>query len=133
MKNSNFMLKAFFIIEIFIFLSWLFGYVEKRLDKIAKVNFKIYDVTDWTANNYNTYIVNILRSKGNQTKEFGRLIEHKMKNNFLEKSYTKCWGEATPRPFYKKSKSRRYLLINHMKCYKVCFYCMSKLRSTKLY
>ena len=29
----------------FKFLSWLFGHVEKRLDKKDKVNFKIYDVT----------------------------------------------------------------------------------------
>ena len=38
------MIKAFFVLEIFIFLSWLFGYVEKRLDKKAMVNFKIYDI-----------------------------------------------------------------------------------------
>ena len=51
LKNAfYFMLKALFILEIFKFLSWLFGYVEKRLDKKVKVNFKIYDVTDWTTN-----------------------------------------------------------------------------------
>ena len=34
MKNAlYFMLKAFFILEIFTFLYFLFGYVEKRLDK----------------------------------------------------------------------------------------------------
>ena len=27
-----------------------------------------------------------------------------MRNIFLEKSYTKCGGEASPRPFYKKPK-----------------------------
>ena len=27
-----------------------------------------------------------------------------MRNIFLEKSYTKCDGETSPRPFYKKSK-----------------------------
>ena len=32
---------------------------------------------------------NISRSKGNQTMEFGQLIEHSMRNIFLEKSYTK--------------------------------------------
>ena len=42
------MLKALFIFEIFTFLPWLFAYVEKRLDEKAKINFKIYDVTDWT-------------------------------------------------------------------------------------
>ena len=30
------------------------------------------------------------------------MLHHK--NSFLEKSCTKCGGEASPRPFYKKSK-----------------------------
>ena len=37
------MLKALYILEIFTFLSRLFGYVEKLLDD---------DVIDWTTNNY---------------------------------------------------------------------------------
>ena len=45
-----FMSKALFVLEIFSFLSRLFGYAEKQLDKKAKFNFKIYDVTDWTRN-----------------------------------------------------------------------------------
>ena len=62
MKNAfYFMLKALFVLEIFTFLSWLFGYVEKRLDKKAMVNFKIYDVKDWTTNNRNTYITQYLK------------------------------------------------------------------------
>ena len=44
--------KGPFILEIFTFLCWLFGYVEKRFYKKAKINFRIYDVTDWTANKY---------------------------------------------------------------------------------
>ena len=44
----------FFFLEIFTFLLWLFGYVEKRLVRTAKVNLKIYDVPDWPANNCNT-------------------------------------------------------------------------------
>ena len=55
------MLKAFFVLEIFTFLSGLFGFVEKRLEKKAKVNFKIYYVTDWTANNYNVNTVLYLK------------------------------------------------------------------------
>ena len=56
MKNVfSFMFKALFVLEIFTFLSWLFGYVERCLDKKAIVNFKIYDVTNWTASNYNTH------------------------------------------------------------------------------
>ena len=47
-----FMLKAFLVLEIF----WPFGYVEKQLDKKAAVNFKIYNLTDWATDNYNTHI-----------------------------------------------------------------------------
>ena len=73
MKNVfYFILKAFFFLEIFSFLSWLFGYEEKRLDKKAKFDLYNYDVTAWTTNNYNTYIVS--RSKGNQTMKFDQLI-----------------------------------------------------------
>ena len=62
MKNVfYFMLKALFVLEIFKFLSWRFGYAIKRLDKKANVSFKIYDVTDWIIDNYNTYIVQYLK------------------------------------------------------------------------
>ena len=47
---------------------------------------------------------NISRSKGNQTMKSGQLTEYNMRNSFLEKSYTKWGGGASPRPFYKKSK-----------------------------
>ena len=44
MKNAfNFMLKLLFVLEIFTFLPGRFGYLEKRLDKKAMFNFKIYD------------------------------------------------------------------------------------------
>ena len=50
-------------------------------------------------------MINILsnnsRSKFNQTMKLFQLIEYKMRNIFLEKSYTECSGEASPRPFYK--------------------------------
>ena len=36
--------------------------------------------------------------------KFGQLVEHNMRNIFLEKSYTQYGGVAGPRPFYKKSK-----------------------------
>ena len=48
---------------------------------------------------------NISISKSNQTMKFGQLIiEHNMRNTFLEKSHTKCGGETNPRSFSKKSK-----------------------------
>ena len=53
--------QVLFILEISTFLSWLFGFAEKQLDKKDKVIFKIYDVTDWTTNNYNTHITQYLK------------------------------------------------------------------------
>ena len=38
--------------------------------------------------------------------KFGQLIEPNMRNISLQKLYTKCGEEASPRPFYKKSKLR---------------------------
>ena len=60
------------------------------------------------------------RSKDNQKMKFGQLIEYSMGNIFLEKSYTKCGAENSPRPFYKKSKMN-ISLISCLKCCKVCF------------
>ena len=44
----------------------------------------------------------ISRSKSNQTMKFAQLKECKMRNIFLEKSYIKCGGETSPRPFSEK-------------------------------
>ena len=44
---------------------------------------------------------NSSRRKGNQAMEFGQIIECDMRNNFLEKSYTKCGAETISRPFSK--------------------------------
>ena len=63
MKNAfYFILKALFALEIFKFLSGLFGYVEKQLDKKATVIFKIY-VTDWTTSNCNLHIIQYLKKQ----------------------------------------------------------------------
>ena len=48
--------------------------------------------------------MHIARSKGNPAMRFGQLIEHNMRNIFLEKSYTKYGGETILRPFSKNSK-----------------------------
>ena len=47
---------------------------------------------------------NIVRNKDNQPIKFGQLREYNMKNIFLEKPYTKCGGETSPRPFSEKLK-----------------------------
>ena len=49
---------------------------------------------------------NIWSSKGNQTMKLRQLIECNLRNIFLEKSYTRCGGETSPRPFSKKLKLR---------------------------
>ena len=64
-----FMLKVIYVLEMFTFLSWLFGDVEKCLDKKAMVNFKIYDVADWASNNYNTHITQYFKNKGQLNNE----------------------------------------------------------------
>ena len=46
---------------------------------------------------------NISRSKDNQVMTFGQFIDYN-RNIFPEESCTKCGGEASPRPFDKKSK-----------------------------
>ena len=58
------------------------------------VNFKMYDVTDCTA--IHTW-PNISKNKGNQTKKFGQLIQHNMRNTFLKNQAKNC-GEDSPRP-----------------------------------
>ena len=70
MKNAfYFMLIALFVLKVCKFLSRLFGNVEKRFDKKAMVNFKIYDVTDWTTNNYNTHIIQYRKNEKQQNNE----------------------------------------------------------------
>ena len=66
------------------------------------VNFKIYDVTAFLTNSCNTHIAQYLESKGNQTMKFGQLIDYNMKTIFIEKWYTKCGGETSPRPSSEK-------------------------------
>ena len=96
MKNVfHFILKAFFVLKTFKFLYWLFAYVKKRFDQNDTVNFKIYDITTWLINSYNTYIFpNISQSKDHQTIKFDQLIEYNKTNIFLQTS-CRNWGSET--------------------------------------
>ena len=49
-------------------------------------------------------LLNISKSKDNETIKFDQLIECNMRNIFLENSYTKCGEQACPRRFHKNSK-----------------------------
>ena len=77
----------------------LFAHVAKRLDKKEKTNFKFYDVKAVIH-----ILSNISRSKGNQIMKFSHLKEYNMRNIFLEKSYSNCGGETSPRNFSEKLK-----------------------------
>ena len=80
MKNVfYFALKVVFLLKVFVFVTFW-----SRLDKKDKVNFKVYDVKTWFTNNCNPYVAQYL-TKGNQTMEFGQLIEHNKRNNFFSK------------------------------------------------
>ena len=74
---------------------------------------------------------NISRNKGNQTIKFGQLIEHNMRNIFLEISCTKYGRETISRPFSKKIKIEP-IWINSRKCYTICLL-YTKLRAIKIY
>ena len=103
MKNAfYFTLKAVVVLKTFKFLSWSFSLVEKRLDEKDKVNFKKKRKRKKTMTIY--ILPNISRSKDNQIMKLGQLIQYNMRNVFLEKSYTKCGGETSLRPFSEKSK-----------------------------
>ena len=76
LKNDfYFMLKALFVLKIFNFLYWIFGHVEKRLGKKAKV---LKFMTSQTGQQIITIHIlpNISRNKGNQTIKFCQLIEY---------------------------------------------------------
>ena len=61
-KNAyNFFLKALLVLKIFKFLFLFFVHVEKRLDSKYDIDFKIYDVTTWETNKWNTHIAQYLK------------------------------------------------------------------------
>ena len=60
----------------------------------------IYDVFETKIKTFLRRLCDVILSagKGSQTVKFGLLIEHNMRNIFVEKSYTKCAGKSIPRP-----------------------------------
>ena len=74
---------------------------------------------------------NILSNKDNQAIKFSQLREYNMKSIFLEKPYTKCGGETSPRPFSEKLKLS-ISLDQQSEFLFSSFYCISKL-TTYLY
>ena len=64
MKNVfYFILEAPFVLNILNFSPDFFGYGGKRFDMKINVNFKLYGVINWIANNYNTHIAEYLKKE----------------------------------------------------------------------
>ena len=75
---------------------------------------------------------NILSNKDNQAIKFSQLREYNMKSIFLEKPYTKCGGETSPRPFSEKLKLS-ISLDQQSEFLFSSFYCISKWMTTTMY
>ena len=70
MENAlYFTLKALFVFKVFKFLSWHFGYVEKRLDEQDKVNSKIMTSQPGKQTIAKHILPDTSRNKGNRTWE----------------------------------------------------------------
>ena len=61
----------------------------------------------------------------------GQLLEHNLRNIFLEKSYTKCDGQTSPRPFSEKSKLS-ISLVNSLRFHSL-FLLYAQLRTIETY
>ena len=116
MKNVfYFMLIAIFVLEIFTFLSWLFGYVKIGMMKKLRLISKF--MTSQTGQQIIPIHIfpNISRGKSNQEIKFVQLIEHNMRNNFLQKSCRK-WSSGTSAIslffIYKVKPSAKHLRVN---------------------
>ena len=73
-----------------------------------------------------------MRSKGNQTMNFGQLIECNVRKFFLEKPCTKCHGETSPRHFPEKLKFSIFLDQKSKVLYSL-FLLHDKLRAVETY
>ena len=62
-NNFYFILRALFVFKTFKFLSLLFSHLKKRLDWKYYVDFKIYDVTTYLTDYYNTHIPQYFRKE----------------------------------------------------------------------
>ena len=81
------MLKSLSVLKIFTFLHFYSFWLCRKTDNKAKINFKIYDVTDWTIIIIHLFS-NVSKRKDNQTMKFCQSVDI-----FHEKSYTKCGGK----------------------------------------
>ena len=85
----------------------LFNFIKFLVFHFYVVNIMLFELL-CSHNRWKKHIMpNISRSKGSQKMKFCQLIEYNMRNNFLEKSNTKCGGEH-----FIKIQNWAYLWIN---------------------
>ena len=102
-KAFYFTSKTLFVLKILSFVLTL-SLVAKRLVRKIKSISKFMTSQPGKQTIVIHVLPNILRNKDNQTMKPGQLREYNMRNIFLEKPYTKCDGETSPRPFSEKLK-----------------------------
>ena len=96
--------------KLFLFSRYLSFYREFLVMQQNGLNRKIRLISGFMTSQLDCQTIaihifpNISRSKDNQTMTFSQLIENDMRNIFLEKSYSNCRGETSPRPFSVKLK-----------------------------
>ena len=87
MKNAfYFILKAYFVLKIYKFLSRLFGHVGKTARLRITITSKFMTSRPGLQTIAILVLPNISQSKGNQTMKFRQLIEYNKRNIFLQKS-----------------------------------------------
>ena len=59
--------------------------------------------------------------------------EYNMRNIFFGKSYSRYCKKLAPGSFLKVKIEQNFIWANSMEHYKVCFYCMPKSSSFKIY
>ena len=132
-KNTfYFTSKALFVLKIFKFCLDFLVFYENGLTRKKRLILKF--MTSQTGKQ--TIVIHvlpkILRNNDNQAIKFGQLREYNMKNIFLKKSYRKCGGETSPRPFSEKPKLS-ISLDQQSEFLFSSFYCISKWMTTTLH
>ena len=122
MKTSFISCLKLFLLSIYIKFCLDFLVIQKKqLDQKDKVNSKVYNITTWFTNNYNTLLSNISQSKGSQPMKFGQLIEYKKKNIFF-KNYAENEGKKTNyRPLFFTKKKKKALHSVKASCLQLSF------------
>ena len=124
--------KASFVLKIFKFCLDFLVFYENGLIRKKRLISKFMTSQTGKQTIVIHVLPNILRNNDNQATKFDQLREYNMKNIFLKKSYRKCGGETSPRPFSGKPKVS-ISLDQQSEFLFTSFYCISKWMTTTLH